>query len=102
MRKHKPMSFDELLKDLKGENKVAEDPNVIALPDLLSDSFMSKHSGFKSFDEFLEKGNFQVSTHEDIANIPDELVDRHINRETEVSDWESMLAAANREYAKEK
>lgn len=92
------MSFDELLKDLKGENKVEENSNEVPLAQLLNDSFMSKHTRFTNFADFLEKGNFQVATREDIANIPDELFDRHINRETDFPDWESMLEAANREY----
>lgn len=99
MKKHKPMSFDELLKDLQGHNKVEEDPNVISLDRLFTDAFMAKHSRFPNFAAFLEKGNFQVKTYEDVQNIPDELFDRHIDRETDFANWESMLAAAKSEYA---
>jgi hypothetical protein len=52
---------------------------------------MSKHSSFKSLGEFLEKGNFQVKTQEDINNIHDELFDRHVVRETNFANWKSML-----------
>lgn len=99
MRKQKPMSFDELLKDLQGHNKVEEDPNFISLDRLFNESFMTKHSRSASFAEFLEKGNFQVKTREDVKNIPDELFDRYIARETDFSNWESMLGAANAEFA---
>lgn len=99
MRKQKPMSFDDLLKDLQGQNAVQEDPNFIALDKLFNESFMSKHSSFKSFEEFVTKGNFQIKTHEDIKNVSDELFDRHIARETDFADWKSMLDAANREYS---
>lgn len=99
MRKQKPMSFDELLKELQGQKTIQEDPNHISLDELLNESFMSKHSSFKSFGELLEKGNFQVNTHEDIANIPDELFDRHIARETDFPNWKSMLDTATMEYA---
>lgn len=98
MRKQKPMSFDELLKELQGQKSIQEDPNHISLNALFNEAFMSKHSSFKSFGEFLEKGNFQVETHEDIKNIPDELFDRHVARETGFANWQSMLDTANVEY----
>ncbi|MCZ8515457.1 hypothetical protein O9H85_24225 [Paenibacillus filicis] len=93
------MSFDELLKELKGQKTIQEDPNHISLSELFNESFMSKHSSFKSFGEFIEKGNFQVKIQEDINNIPDELFDRHVVRETDFANWKSMLDTATMEYA---
>jgi hypothetical protein len=93
------MSFEDLLKELQGQKTVEEDPNHIPLEELFNESFMSKHSGFKSFDEFLEKGNFQVKTREDIDNLTDELFDRHVVRETDFDSWKSMLDTATREHA---
>ncbi|GAB6991722.1 hypothetical protein [Paenibacillus pini] len=95
------MSFDDLLSELQGQKTIQEDPNNVPLDKLFNESFMSKHSAFSSFDEFLKKGNFQVDTQEDVNNIPDELFDRHVSRETDFSDWESMLAQANKDYSAE-
>ncbi|MEK3720089.1 MULTISPECIES: hypothetical protein [unclassified Paenibacillus] len=95
------MSFEDLLKDLQGQKTIQEDPNHVSLDKLFNESFMSKHSSFKSFDEFLEKGNFQVKTQEDINNIHDELFDRHVVRETDFASWKSMLDTANVEYSSE-
>ncbi|MCU6792474.1 hypothetical protein OB236_10070 [Paenibacillus sp. WQ 127069] len=95
------MSFEDLLKDLQGQKTIQEDPNHVSLDKLFNESFMSKHSSFKSFDEFLEKGNFQVKTQEDINNIHDELFDRHVVRETDFASWKSMLDKANVEYSSE-
>jgi uncharacterized protein YcnI len=92
------MSFDELLVELQGQKTVQEDPNNISLDKLFNETFMSKHSSFKSFDEFVEKGNFHVKVQEDINNIPDELFDRHVARETGFADWKSMLETATKEY----
>jgi hypothetical protein len=100
LRKHKPMSFDELLLDLKGQKAMQDDPSHVSLDELFNESFMSKHSSFKSFAEFLVKGNFQVKTQEDIDNIPDELFDRHVARETDFADWKSMLERATKEHDK--
>lgn len=93
------MSLDELLLDLKDQKTINEDPNYISLEELFNESFMSKCSNFKSFEEFLEKGNFQADTEEDINNIHDELFDRHVVRETTFSNWKSMLDTAHKEYA---
>lgn len=98
MRKQKPMSFDELLKDLQGQKSIQEDPNHISLNELFNESFMKKHSSFSSFREFSEKGNFQVETQDDIKNLLEELWDRHVARETDFADWKSMLASATAEY----
>lgn len=98
MRKQKPMSMEDLLKDLQGQKNVQEDPNNISLDKLFNGSFMRKHSSFDSFAEFLEKGNFQASTQAEINNIHEELFDRHVARETKFNSWKSMLDTANSEY----
>jgi len=88
------MSFDDLLLELQGQKASQKDPNQISLDELFNESFMKKHSNSNSFAEFLEKGNFQeVKVQEDIANIPDELFDRHVARDTKFADWKSMLKA---------
>ncbi|NMO95076.1 hypothetical protein [Paenibacillus lemnae] len=92
------MSFDDLLKDLQGQKDVQEDPNNISLSKLFNDSFMRKHTRHQSFDEFNEKGNFQVQTYEDVSNILEELYDRHVARETDFRDWNHMLDTAKKEY----
>jgi len=91
------MSFDDLLLELQGQKTIQKDPNHIALDELFNEAFMNKHSNSKSFAEFLEKGNFQVRVQEDIANIPDELFDRHVARDTNFPDWKSMLDQATLE-----
>lgn len=100
MRKNKPMAFDELLKELQGQKTVQEDPAYTPLAQLFNETFMTKHTRLNSFAEFLTKGNFQVDTREDVANIPDELFDRHIARETDFANWNEMLETATREFGK--
>jgi hypothetical protein len=99
LRKQKPMSFDELLKDLQGQKTIQDDPNQISIDALFNESFMSKHSSFKSFEEFVENGNFQVKSIEDVGNIHEELFDRHVERKTDFPNWKTMLETANAEYA---
>lgn len=94
------MSFDDLLLELQGQKTIPKDPNHISLEELFNESFMKEYSSSNSFAEFLEKGNFQVRNQEDIANIPDELFDRHVARDTNFADWKSMLDKAMMEYGK--
>lgn len=100
LRKHKPMPFDELLKELQGQKTAQEDPNHVPLGQLFNDAFMGKYSNMNSFAEFVEKGNFKIETREDIGNIPDELFDRHVARETKFADWKAMLETATKELSK--
>lgn len=94
--------MEELLKDLQGQRTFQEDPNHVSLDKLFNEAFMSKYTNFDSFLAFLEKGNFQVYSHEDIKNLHEELWERHVARETRFADWKSMLDTANAEYAGKK
>nr|WP_205699996.1 hypothetical protein [Cohnella luojiensis] len=93
------MSFEELLLELQGKKTVEEDNKLVSLDLLFNEAFMSKCSSFKSFDEFLQKGNFAAKSHEEINNLHGELFDRHVVRETSFENWQSMLDAAKMEYA---
>jgi len=88
------MSFDELLKELQGQKSEEEAQKEASLEALFNDAFMNEHSRCESFEAFLAKGNFQVSTREDIDNLPEELFDRHVARETDFPNWTSMLNTA--------
>jgi len=101
LKKQKPMSMEDLLKDLQGQ-KEAQGEGYVSLDMLFNRGFMSKYSSLDSFAEFLKKGNFQADTLEDIQNVEGELFDRHVNRETNFSDWKSMLDKANEEYTHKK
>jgi len=88
------MEFDELLKELQGKKSAEEEQKEASLEALFNDAFMIEHTRCDSFGAFLAKGNFQVSTREDIDNLPEELFDRHVARETDFSSWTSMLNTA--------
>ena len=100
MKRNKPMSFDDLLLELKGQKANQGNPDQVGIHDLFNAKFMKKHSNSDTFAAFLEKGNFQADTLEDIADIPDELWDRYVARETTFANWRAMLDAANAEQGK--
>lgn len=92
MRKRNAISFDDLLKELQDQRANPEEK--ASLGQLFNEGFMSKYSKCRSIQEFLEKGNFQAWSTEDMALIPEELLNRHVARETEFADWKSMLDKA--------
>lgn len=100
MRRNKPISFDDLLKELQDQKSNQAEADQASLGVLFNDSFMSRHSSCKSIQEFLERGNFQAWNREDLALIPEELLNRHVARETEFADYQSMLNAASAELSK--
>jgi len=97
-KRNKPISFDELLIELQSAKSNEGIPNQVSFETLFHENFMSRYSSFKSFNEFLRKGNFEFLTLEDVNNIPEELIDRHVDRETDFGNWRSMLDKANEEY----
>jgi len=101
LRKQKPLSFDDLLLELQGQKASKEDPSMVALDDLFNSGFMSRHSGFGSFREFMEKGSFQATTHEEVGNLMEELLNRHVARHTDFRDYPAMLKAATDEFSAE-
>ena len=98
MRKKKPMSFEDLLKELQDQKAAEGSSSERSLEKLFNERFMSEHSSFSSFQAFLEKGNFQAWSEEDMNHIPEELLNRHVARETNFEDWPSMLASANQAF----
>jgi hypothetical protein len=100
--RQKPMSFDDLLKDLQGQKTVQEDPDHVSLDELFNQSFINRNSSYNNFGALMEKGDFQVETLEDIDNIPEELLDGFVARETDFSSWKMMLDTAKREYDQNK
>ena len=65
--------IDELRKKLDDLAKKADslDGQHIPVSELLSPSFVSKHTSFSSADELFEASGFKVETQEDFAAIPD-------------------------------
>jgi hypothetical protein len=71
----------------------------ILVSELLSPSFVSKHTRFSSAEELFEAGGFKVETEEDLAAIPDDLWDLYIQSVSEFKNWQAMLDEAIKEWA---
>lgn len=97
--------FDDLIKELNDISKKAQElggEHNVPLPELLTDSFISENTSFKSLDEFFEKSGFDVSSSESFDAIPDEDLDKFVSENSNFEDWSDMLGTAGTEYFSKK
>lgn len=97
--------FDDLrrkLSDMANRAEKLDGTHQVPLSDLLTRSFMRKHSRFSSFDKFLDASPFKVETSEDFDAIPDADMDAYVSSVTDFDSWEDMLGEATQEYISRK
>jgi hypothetical protein len=97
--------FDELQKKLKKMSdgmKELEGSNRISIPELLTQSFLLKHTKFKDAQELFDKSGFTIDSAEDFKAIPDGDWDSYISSVSDFNSWKEMLQAATAEYVKRK
>lgn len=91
--------FDELNKELDKMIKAAEElegENEIRLDELISDSFIRKHSTFQSFSEFSEQDIFK--RYDSFESIPQQELDDFIDQNTDFSSFNELLESATIDY----
>jgi hypothetical protein len=95
--------LDELQKKLDDLARKAEEldgEHNIPISELLTDSFVSRHTSFSSAEEMFKASGFKVETQEGFAAIPDAEWDNYIRSISSFDGWQSMLGAAGQEWAK--
>lgn len=98
MSSSKTTSLDEFTNQMQlGLNELSE-TTEISLGELLTDEFMQEHTSFSSIDELFESAGFTVETEEDLAAIPEDILDNHIAKTTSFDNWEDMLDEAVAEF----
>ncbi len=95
--------FDEVKKKLESIQKKIDELNSkeISFSELFNSSFMTMHSNFPSFNEFLQAGGFVANSREDFAAIPSDKFDMHISNTTDFDNWEEMRLRAVEQYVKQ-
>ena len=91
-------AFQRQLDDLA---KRAEDLNGkhgVPLGELLTDSFVAKHTKFSTFDDLLKASGFPCETLEEFEAIPQDEFDKHISATSDYSSWQEMVDDAAAEY----
>lgn len=90
------------LSDLARRAEKLDGTHQVPLKDLLTNSFMRRHSRFSSFDRFLASSPFKVKTSDDFDAIPDSEMDAYVSSVTDFKSWEDMLGEATQEYISRK
>ena len=90
--------FDDLVESAETINGTQQVP----LSELLTPSFLAKHTRFLSEDEMFEASGYKVESSEDLEKIPDEDWNEFIGKNTPFATWGEMLSAAGTKWGKKK
>lgn len=97
--------FNELQKKLDKLAKNAkklDGEHSVPVPELLTPSFVARHTRFKSADELFDSSGFKIEGPEDFKAIPDEKWDAYIRSVSNFDCWHTMLSEATGEWAKKR
>lgn len=86
------------LKDLSRRAAALDGSHTVPLGELLTPSFLSKHTPYSSLDEMFDASGFKIETEEDFAAIPDNKWDEFIRSVSSFPDWQSMLQEAVKDW----
>ena len=90
--------------DFSALNKLSENlknieaEQTVPLTDILTDSFIQKKTPFLNLTDLFDKAGFKVETNEDLEAIPDEIIDKFIQANSEYKSFQEMLGSAGKEY----
>jgi hypothetical protein len=93
--------FDELHKRLRDLTKKAQELNgehQVPLAELLTSSFLSKHTRFSSADDLFRASGFKVQDQDDLVAIPGDRWDEFIRSVSHFENWKAMLGEATKEW----
>lgn len=74
------------------------EPQLVDFDNLFDMSFMRKYTKYKSFDKFLAGGRFNITCQKDFEDLPEELMDTHVAKNTKFSTWQEMIDFATDKY----
>ena len=75
-------------------------PQSVDFEDLFDKSFMRKYTNYRSFEKFLQGGNFHITSQQDFEDLPEEQMDKHVAKTTRFSRWGEMIDFATDIYAR--
>lgn len=90
------------LGDLARKAESLDGQHNVPVADLLTPTFVSKHTRFANADEMFEASGFEINSQEDFAAIPDDKWDEFVRSVSSFQDWSEMLAEAGRDWATQK
>ena len=95
-------SLQKKLKKMADGARELEGQHQVAIPDLLTEPFLAKHTSFANAQELFDKSGFKINSAEDFKAIPDYEWDQYISSVSSFESWKEMLQSATVEYAKRK
>ncbi len=94
--------FQKKLDTLSNNAMNLDGNHNVPVTELLTPSFVSKHTNFKSVEELFEKSGFKVESPEDFEAISDTEWDNYIQSTSNFDNWNSMLSKATEEWVAKK
>lgn len=70
----------------------------VPLAEMMTPEFVSTHSRFSDFEEFIASSPFEPKTAEDFLAIPDEAWDAYVAEATDFEGWQQMASVAGRDW----
>ena len=76
------------------------EPQLIEFDKVFNISFMRKYTNYKTFAKFLTGGKFNITCQKDFEELPEDLMDKHVSKNTQFKTWQEMLDFATDKYNK--
>lgn len=74
------------------------EPQLIEFDKVFNISFMRKYTNYKTFAKFLTGGKFNITCQKDFEELPEDLMDKHVVKNTQFKTWQEMLDFATDKY----
>lgn len=74
------------------------EPQLIEFDKVFNISFMRKYTNYKTFAKFLTGGKFNITCQKDFEELPEDLMDKHVSKNTQFKIWQEMLDFATDKY----
>ena len=69
-------------------------PVQVDFQELFDTGFMRKYTRYRSFEKFLQGGKMQISSQQDFEDLPEEIMDAHVQKNTRFRSWKEMIDTA--------
>ena len=71
------------------------EPQLIEFDKVFNISFMRKYTNYKTFAKFLTGGKFNITCQKDFEELPEDLMDKHVSKNTQFKTWQEMICTQN-------
>lgn len=76
------------------------EPISFDFDDAFDTKFMKKYTNCKNFEQFLEHGRFNIKSQKDFEDLPEDIMDKYVAKNTKFASWREMIDAATDRHLK--